>query len=268
MRVLAHRPDRFHRHARARPSCASGATRVTELDSLRPDVHRGPLPQIDGLVRADVRNASALEAILPGKAVAVHLAAKVGLGVDVSGSARLRRFERSTAPQCSWRRNGPRRCRADGDPGQLDGGLRRGVRGVLCRTTGWWSPGPRVWKPSSAAGSVSNRRARSVDETLAPAPGRRGCRRSIRATPTRPARWRRSICRAAVGPRGRRLCGRSVALPQRLRTRAADATPPTPGWPLSSCRPCAGVRHHAVYEDGGQRRDFVHVRRHRRRDRG
>ena len=52
-------------------------------DSLRPDVHRGAAPRIDGLVRADVRDAAALDRVLPGVDVVVHLAAKVGLGVDV-----------------------------------------------------------------------------------------------------------------------------------------------------------------------------------------
>lgn len=60
-----------------------GGHDVTVLDSLRPDVHRGELPQIPGLVRADVRNADAVEAALSGVDVVIHLAAKVGLGVDV-----------------------------------------------------------------------------------------------------------------------------------------------------------------------------------------
>lgn len=56
---------------------------VVVLDSLRPDVHRGDPPMIDGLVRADVRNPDAVEAALAGVDVVIHLAAKVGLGVDV-----------------------------------------------------------------------------------------------------------------------------------------------------------------------------------------
>ncbi|SHF98759.1 dTDP-L-rhamnose 4-epimerase [Jatrophihabitans endophyticus] len=56
---------------------------VVVLDSLRPDVHRGTPPELPGLVRADVRNIDAVEAALTGVEVVVHLAAKVGLGVDV-----------------------------------------------------------------------------------------------------------------------------------------------------------------------------------------
>ncbi|MEO9140459.1 MAG: NAD-dependent epimerase/dehydratase family protein [Jatrophihabitans sp.] len=56
---------------------------VTVFDSLRPDVHRGVLPQRPGLIRADVRDGVAVEAALSGVDVVIHLAAKVGLGVDV-----------------------------------------------------------------------------------------------------------------------------------------------------------------------------------------
>jgi dTDP-L-rhamnose 4-epimerase len=53
------------------------------LDSLRPDVHRGPPPQLAGLQVGDVRNPAALDEALAGVDTVVHLAAKVGLGVDV-----------------------------------------------------------------------------------------------------------------------------------------------------------------------------------------
>lgn len=57
---------------------------VVVLDSLRPDVH-GPdaRPTIDGLVVGDVRDADVLDRVLPGADAIVHLAAKVGVGVDV-----------------------------------------------------------------------------------------------------------------------------------------------------------------------------------------
>jgi dTDP-L-rhamnose 4-epimerase len=60
---------------------------VRILDSLRVDVHPDatwtPPPGTD-LVKADVRDAAALEAALSGIDAVLHLAAKVGLGVDVS----------------------------------------------------------------------------------------------------------------------------------------------------------------------------------------
>ncbi|MEP6852967.1 MAG: NAD-dependent epimerase/dehydratase family protein [bacterium] len=63
-----------------------GGYSVRVLDSLRPDVHHGPAPQLpDGveLVRADVRDAAAVAGVLAGVDGVIHLAAKVGLGVGV-----------------------------------------------------------------------------------------------------------------------------------------------------------------------------------------
>ena len=59
---------------------------VRVLDSLRPDVHAdGRTAPLDGaeLVVADVRDAAAVDAALKGIDAVLHLAAKVGLGVDV-----------------------------------------------------------------------------------------------------------------------------------------------------------------------------------------
>lgn len=60
---------------------------VRVLDSLRDDVHHGTRPDVpDGveLVVADVRDADRVDAALRGVEGVCHLAAKVGLGVDVS----------------------------------------------------------------------------------------------------------------------------------------------------------------------------------------
>ena len=60
---------------------------VRVLDSLRPDVHHAkPWAPPDGteLVTADVRDARAIDSALAGCEAVIHLAAKVGLGVDVS----------------------------------------------------------------------------------------------------------------------------------------------------------------------------------------
>jgi dTDP-L-rhamnose 4-epimerase len=56
---------------------------VVIIDSLRPDVHRVAPPEIPGLLKVDVRDAAAVERSLAGVDVVIHLAAKVGLGVDV-----------------------------------------------------------------------------------------------------------------------------------------------------------------------------------------
>jgi dTDP-L-rhamnose 4-epimerase len=59
--------------------------RVRVLDSFRPDVHR-TRTSVDGveLIEGDVRDASALDRTLVGVEAVIHLAAKVGLGVDVA----------------------------------------------------------------------------------------------------------------------------------------------------------------------------------------
>jgi dTDP-L-rhamnose 4-epimerase len=56
---------------------------VRGLDSLRPDVHHGVVPTVVDLVVADVRDRAAVDDALAGVDVVCHLAAKVGLGVDV-----------------------------------------------------------------------------------------------------------------------------------------------------------------------------------------
>ena len=60
---------------------------VRVLDSLRPDVHKdGKTSSLDGaeLIVGDVRDAAMIDRALVGVEAVLHLAAKVGLGVDVS----------------------------------------------------------------------------------------------------------------------------------------------------------------------------------------
>ena len=56
---------------------------VKVLDSLRPDVHQ-QRPTVDNLIVADVRDADAVRGALVGVDAVIHLAAKVGLGVDLN----------------------------------------------------------------------------------------------------------------------------------------------------------------------------------------
>ena len=58
---------------------------VRVLDSLRPDVHGAHVPRLDAeLVVGDVRDAAGVDGALDGVDAVCHLAAKVGLGVDVA----------------------------------------------------------------------------------------------------------------------------------------------------------------------------------------
>ncbi|GAA1644579.1 NAD-dependent epimerase/dehydratase family protein [Kribbella alba] len=56
---------------------------VTVLDSLRRDVHTHRPPQTENLLVADIRDAEAVGKALTGVDTVVHLAAKVGLGDDL-----------------------------------------------------------------------------------------------------------------------------------------------------------------------------------------
>jgi len=56
---------------------------VLVFDSLRPDVHRTRPAPSDDLIVGDIRNAEDLRRALPGVDTVIHLAAKVGLGVDL-----------------------------------------------------------------------------------------------------------------------------------------------------------------------------------------
>ncbi|MFZ0847000.1 MAG: NAD-dependent epimerase/dehydratase family protein [Pseudolabrys sp.] len=59
--------------------------RVRVLDSLRPDVHKDGKTVLDAeLIIADVRDATAIDRALNGVEAVLHLAAKVGLGVAIS----------------------------------------------------------------------------------------------------------------------------------------------------------------------------------------
>jgi dTDP-L-rhamnose 4-epimerase len=55
---------------------------VAVLDSLRPDVHHEK-PEIEGLTVGDIRDAAVVDKALDGAETVIHLAAKVGLGVDL-----------------------------------------------------------------------------------------------------------------------------------------------------------------------------------------
>ncbi|WP_375485053.1 NAD-dependent epimerase/dehydratase family protein [uncultured Jatrophihabitans sp.] len=69
--------------AHVRAALAEDGHELRVLDSLRSDVHREPPPPIDDLQIGDVRDPATVDRALAGVDAVVHLAAKVGLGVDV-----------------------------------------------------------------------------------------------------------------------------------------------------------------------------------------
>ena len=81
---------------------------VHVLNSLRTDVHRDPWtpPPDVTFQQADVRDTNALDRALGGVEAVLHLAAKVGLGVDVQDLPDYARPRTTPAPpRCSppWR---------------------------------------------------------------------------------------------------------------------------------------------------------------------
>ncbi|WP_022889432.1 NAD-dependent epimerase/dehydratase family protein [Agromyces italicus] len=75
----------FIGHEIVRLAVAEGRP-VRVLDALRPDVHRAPPQPIPGVefVRGDIRDPATLDLVLGGVDVVCHQAAKVGLGVDLA----------------------------------------------------------------------------------------------------------------------------------------------------------------------------------------
>lgn len=219
------------------------------LDSLRPDVHRDRTPPA-GVVVGDVRDAELLDRLLPGTDVVVHLAAKVGLGVDIADmDDYVSSNDLGTAVLL-------RRCAAAGVARfvQASSMVVYGEGRYTCPTHGLVPPGPR---------SVEALRRREFEppcpvcgRALTPGLVTEGARFDPRNTyaATKVAQehlagsWARETDGVAVSLRFHNVYG--------------------PGMPRDT--PYAGVAARflssldkgeapQVFEDGGQRRDFVHV---------
>jgi dTDP-L-rhamnose 4-epimerase len=225
---------------------------VRVLDSLRPDVHRGPAPALPvELVRADVRDADAVDGALRGVEAVCHLAAKVGLGVDVqdlpdyassndlgtavllAGMARAGIGRLALASSMVVYGEGLGHCPAHQ-------GVRPGPRTEAALGAGQFEPPcPVCGLPLTPA---------LVDED-APVDPRNAYAASKSAQEQLAASWAR-----VTGGRVAALRYHNVYGPGMPRD------PPYAGVAaifLSALR-SGGVAQ--VYEDGGQRRDFVHVR--------
>ena len=226
---------------------------VRVMDSLRADVHAGRTwsrpPDIE-IVEADVRDAGALDRALDGIGSVVHLAAKVGLGVDVQdlpdyassndvGTAEL---------LAGMARANIKRLTLASSMVVYGEGLGR------CIEHGATTPGPRT--ESALAGGQFEppcpRCGRSLESALvsedAPIDPRNAYASSKVAQEFYASNWARATGGSVAAMRYHNVYG--------------------PGMPRDT--PYAGVaaifasairRGEApkVFEDGGQRRDFVHV---------
>jgi dTDP-L-rhamnose 4-epimerase len=225
---------------------------VRVLDSWRPDVHKiqKPLPGADSIA-ADVRDANAVDRALDGIEAVVHLAAKVGLGVDVgdmpdyAGS----NDEGTAILLARMAKAGIRRLTLASSMVVYGEGL------GLCSEHGPVMPAPRV-ETALAAGQFEPP-CPHCGQPLGPALVDEGARLDPRnayatsklAQEHYASNWARSVGGSVAALRYHNVYG--------------------PGMPQNT--PYAGVaaiftsalrRGEApkVYEDGRQRRDFVHVR--------
>ncbi|MGI8761019.1 MAG: NAD-dependent epimerase/dehydratase family protein [Jatrophihabitantaceae bacterium] len=223
---------------------------VRALDSLRSDVHRAP-PRLPGLLVADVRDPDALEPALAGVDVVCHLAAKVGLGVDVQDLPDYADSnDHGTAVLlAAMARAGVRRLVLASSMVVYGEGLGR------CATHGDVRPGPRAEAELSAGRFEPP--CPTCGQPLAPALVAEGARLDPRNAYAASKLAQEHLCASWA-----RSTGGSVAA---LRYHNVYG----PGMPRDT--PYAGVAAiflsalrqgvaPAVFEDGGQRRDFVHVR--------
>lgn len=228
---------------------------VRVFDSLRADVHgkKGPWAPPGGveLVTADVRDATAIDSALVGVAAVLHLAAKVGLGVDV---ADLPDYASSN----------------DAGTAELLAGMaRKGVSRLTlassmvvygegvghCSEHGAVTPGPRAEKELASGNfeppcPVCGRSlATALVSEGAPLDPRNAYASSKVAQEFYASNWARVTGGSVAAMRYHNVYG--------------------PGMPRDT--PYAGVAAiftsalrngiaPKVFEDGGQRRDFVHVR--------
>jgi dTDP-L-rhamnose 4-epimerase len=226
---------------------------VRVLDSLRADVHKSewaPPPGIE-FCNADVRDTSALEHALKGTDAVVHLAAKVGLGVDVQDLPDYASSNDAGTAEllAAMARAGVKRLTLASSMVVYGEGFGR------CPKHGAVTPGPRVETalskgqfepPCPQCGAPLDAMLVGEDAPLDP---RNAYASSKVAQEYYASNWARVTGGAVAAMRYHNVYG--------------------PGMPRDT--PYAGVaaiftsalrRGEApkVFEDGGQRRDFVHVR--------
>ena len=227
---------------------------VRVLDSLRADVHRGkpwtPPAGVE-LITADVRDADAADRALVGVEAVVHLAAKVGLGVDVQDLPDYASSNDVGAAEllAAMARAGVGRLTLASSMVVYGEGL------ALCAEHGLVAPAPRL-EASLAKGNF---------EPPCPHCGKPLATRLVgEDTPFDPRNAYASskVAQEFYAANWARVTGGSAAM---MRYHNVYG----PGMPRDT--PYAGVaaiftsalragRAPRVFEDGGQRRDFIHVR--------
>jgi dTDP-L-rhamnose 4-epimerase len=227
---------------------------VRVMDSLRADVHAGRAlsPPLDAeVVKADVRNAETLDAALRGVDAVVHLAAKVGLGVDVQD---LPDYASSNDVGTGEVLAGMARARVK----RLTLASSMVVYGEglgICAEHGATVPGPR------------SEQALASGQFEPPCPR---CGKSLEAalvnedTPFDPrnAYATSKVAQEFYASNWGRATGGSVAAMRYHNVYGPGMPRDTPYAGVAAVFASALRRGEAprVFEDGGQRRDFVHVR--------
>ncbi len=234
-------------------SLLAGGHEVMVLDSLRPDVHRGRQPRIpDGarLVRGDVRDLPFVRAQTSGADAVVHLAAKVGLGVDLGDiDDYASSNDLGTAAVL--------RAAAEEEVGRVVFASSMVVYGegaYDCPEHGRTRPGPR--RVADLEAGVFDPRCPRCGRVLAPGVVAEDApldpRNVYAATKVHGehllACWARESSGSAVALRFHNVYGPGMP-------------PDTPYAGVAAIfrSALAGGRAPRVFEDGGQRRDFVHV---------
>jgi len=227
---------------------------VRAVDSLRADVHADPAwtpPPGVSFEKADVRDASALDRLLAGVEAVLHLAAKVGLGVDAQDLPDYASSnDAGTAVLlAAMARAGVKRLTLASSMVVYGEGL------GLCRQHGAITPGPRT-EAALSAGQFEPP-CPHCGEPLGPA-------LVSEDTPLDPRNAYASskVAQEFYAANWARLTGGSVAALRYHNVYGPGMPRDTPYAGVAAIFTSALKRNEApkVFEDGKQRRDFVHVR--------
>ena len=230
---------------------------VVVVDDLDPAAHHGmPAglnPDCDVRVGATFANRDVWPQVLAGVDAVCHQAAKVGLGVDFADVERLRGPQRPGHGGAAARAARPWLRRSAG-AGLQHGGVRRGPL-PLRAPTAWCGPGPRRvadleagrYEPPCPRAAVAGTRGGAGGPLAGPA-------QRVRHHQARPG----GACATAYAPRAPGAVVTSLRYHNVYGPRMPRDTPYAG---VASLFRSAYERGEAprVFEDGGQRRDFVHV---------